>query len=586
MTTYLHKSKLRQGGLWFTVLVMLLQSCGKESSIEEPSASVEIPAGMALLHFGIEGIVEGAAGQTQRVAKASLAGNTSGFESETLGEDFDLQVSFSQENASGARPGRVAGVKAASMDAKAQSSVSTFSAMPVGHKYAVLVYEADGAFVGKIEGTSGANEASKSTLVVDGGKIYKWVAYSLNTTTLPGNPAKADGTAYGTLEGSTYTTIFFNTPTKTDFLLDQGTVETFTDKESPIRISFKHQVAKLAVKINTRGLFGAIDIAGNKLTNLNNGNQSSFSVSWLKSSLISLSDGTVKSSKSVAANTAESSIYSSELENTAEEWEKMAYFYTSTTDVSENSLVRANNFNLKLDYGGPRRFRNKDLALGNPAIRLEEGSVYSLQLRFLEIPVDINNQQWARANLYVENGVYKFWHHNSNFYEKGPGNTTRTKKDYFSFPNEDLCMKVYPEGRWRMAVEEDYNKIKGKTEIFPSKPNNTTIYNYSGHSGDPVNYLGFRRNISDVSPYAPDGRWVNFLANGFINPEGHFENFQTANGVESFGYYWVNIGTPQNARYFQFSIRPVETPTKNFSISVKTVVKPRSKLNIRCIRNI
>lgn len=330
------------------------------------------------------------------------------------------------------------------------SDLLAVSAMANNVKYRLLLYKTDGTFVSStplVSGTAGAVDVAKGT-------AYNWYAISYNNTDdVPdvadhANPTLALPGGKDALYASGSITIPANGP----------------DGNSPLGITFKHSLARIAVELNTMGMFADINTAAVAVSGL-----------VVKTGTINLKTGALSN----LVNYTQTVNYASFSDVLAPYHDaKVAYIYTA--DVASASLtVTLTNLALDIDNSTVRSFAT--LLGATPSVFTfnvtpQLGRSYRALVNLVESPLTVAGVKWARANLYNPGGhnPYRFHHTYA---------ATNQRDSYFSFKgivsadygtNGDPCSLVYPAGIWRQASEPDFRLLVGGGLLPPAAQPFTT----------------------------------------------------------------------------------------------------------------
>lgn len=330
------------------------------------------------------------------------------------------------------------------------SDLLAVSAMATNVKYRLLLYKTDGTFVSStplVSGTAGAVDVAKGT-------TYNWYAISYNNTDdVPdvadhSNPSLALPGGKDALYASGSITIPANGP----------------DGNSPLGITFRHSLARIAVELNTMGMFADINTAAVAVSGI-----------VVKTGTIDLKTGALSNLVNYT-QTVNYASFSDVLDPYHDA--KVAYIYTA--DVASASLtVTLTNLALDIDNGTVRSFAT--LLDATPSVFTfnvtpQLGRSYRALVNLVESPLTVAGVKWARANLYNPGGhnPYRFNHTYAG---------TNQRDSYFSFKgivsadygtNGDPCSLVYPNGIWRQASEPDFRLLVGGGLLPPVAQTFTT----------------------------------------------------------------------------------------------------------------
>lgn len=355
------------------------------------------------------------------------------------------------------------------------------AAMKTGVKYRLLIYKIDGTFVSSTQLLSG----TAGEVYVEKGEKYNWYAVSYhNTDDIPTvNSANPE----------------LNVPEDTDLLYASGTVDIpagAADGNVPLGVVFEHKFARIALELNTMGMFADMNSVG-----------VSVSGATAATGTIDLKDGTLSNISSQPVN-----VDFSNFVNVDPLYgdRKVAYIYTAVEDPLSSLSVSINALDIKLDDGTNRVFT--DLAttpsVFNFNLTPQLGGSYTARLNFIESPLTVGGVEWARQNIYYQGGhnPYRFHHTYAH---------TNQRNSYFSFrsaiPTEygsfstpaDPCSLVYPAGVWRTAKRSDFSALPN--------PSGTTVPSYGSNvvGGNSLGYFEYNAT-GTAAPYPSNKLHFNF----------------------------------------------------------------------------
>lgn len=315
-------------------------------------------------------------------------------------------------------------------------------------------------------------------LVVDAGVIYNWIAYSYNTNVPADLPIPTNAGTSGFMPADVKVPIGNNT----DFLFDSGNITPIALVNTPLGIFFEHKTARIAVELNTMGMFADIK-------------EAEIEVSQLKTGVFDLISGARTGILSDVP-----AVTTSKFERAADsnyDDRQVAYFYTADETTLANLTVVLKSLTIGLDdyavdNGSPTRvFGDLSTAFNSANFKPIIGRSKLFKIDLIESPVTTRGTanflgasccevitKWARANLYYVEGhnPYRFQHIN---------HQTTEPNTYFSVGSvlpsifaaseaiADPCELVYPENTWRTANSSDYNVLVGGIA-------STILYSYPG----------------------------------------------------------------------------------------------------------
>lgn len=345
------------------------------------------------------------------------------------------------------------------------SSLSTINgskaaSIEEGVKYRLFLFKADGSLESSTLLTSG----TAGSIAVTPGTNYKWVALSYNNT-----EDVADVAA-----GSTAIAL----PGGKDVLYAKGTVSAPTgNADVPINITFQRKFSRLAIELNTMGMFADMESANVEVKGLS-----------MSTATIDLTDGSLNNyvnhtqTIDFSKFTNKDPLYSDA---------KIAYIYTAS-NAQNDVRVEVSNLKIKLDDNSSRQFGATPTRF-NFSVTPEMGQSHRLLVNLIESPLTTTasgastgvETKWARQNLYYVAGHNEYRFHHTN-------KATSARNTYFSFrgivpekfgKNGDPCALVYPEGVWKTADEENFRGLVGSLLLgLGAKSGTTGVENGVGYS--------------------------------------------------------------------------------------------------------
>ncbi|WP_400261872.1 hypothetical protein ACFX5U_20160 [Sphingobacterium sp. SG20118] len=414
---------------------LAVTSCNKDSN----QAGQEIPTGKSQIIVRIAGISDG-----ESVAKGPKAGLRTASTNNTAtiveANGFDALVATDNNITTDASP-LAKGLRAAT-GARAAAGIAA------GTTYNLYLYKNNGGtytFEKVIQFIAGQETAVELT-----NGAYKWVALSYNNTaTLP------DGTTNN-----------IDLPENTDVLYKASTEDIIIGgEEVPVNITFDRVFSRIAVEINTLGMFGpmtknpTITVSGDKL---------------IKSGKLDLATGTLVPSATGSDLALTETSFGDVSPINGTSFQKVAYFYTAA-QTEQAIAVTVKDLEIKLDNGTARSFGSTTL---NQTLKVapEAGKNHRLLVGLAESALTYEGVQWSRSNLtYFGGDVTPYRFKSSNVYTP-----TADPNGYFTFRghlprklasgNESLqkdpCALVYPAQLWKTPTENDLAKIQNQSGLL------------------------------------------------------------------------------------------------------------------------
>ncbi|MHA7608184.1 fimbrillin family protein [Elizabethkingia meningoseptica] len=307
--------------------------------------------------------------------------------------------------------------------------------MTPGYKFRFVVYEkkADASFVYVSHLDYNAGDVSAPAAIdVSKGSTYKWVAYSYNNSnTMPVFDPNS-GIQSSAIEDLLYDSEEVTIPTGAG------------QKDVKADITFNHMLAR--VKLELRSLIGTI--SDNPKTH--------FQQQLFKQGVLDLKTGNI--------NNITTATTPNPLSLTASEAGSVysAYFYT----VGGQNIT---NLGILMD---DVTVANKPLPNGSAVIFAPvtpvAGRSYTAKVEFAPKGGIIGNRQWARGNLFYENGLYQIRTDDTTRRPLGNFRSTDFWRWGSTLPNTgaasdnayvDACTKVLPANTWRTPVQADFEAL-------------------------------------------------------------------------------------------------------------------------------
>ena len=333
------------------------------------------------------------------------------------------------------------------------------SAMAENITYRIFFYKKTGSTY--TYNTSFQFSAQHETPVTLDQGTYKWVALSYNNT----DPIADRGTNDNLL-----------LPENKDVLYKSSTSDLVVgSSQSTINIDFSRLFARIAIELNTMGMFAPINSATVSVTG-----QST------KTATVDLTTGGLTLASSATTPTINFASFANA--QGADASKKVAYYYTAdpadqTLTLTLSSLVIQldNNMNNGLpnssSNNGTRSFPSTTLTK-TKTITPVPGQSHRFLVGITESPLSYTaggrTVEWARSNLYYVAGnfnPYRFYHTNplfSAFDNRAyfsQGGVIPGKLALASAP-KDPCALIYPAGLWRTPTSDDISPVTNKEGIL------------------------------------------------------------------------------------------------------------------------
>ena len=420
-------------GVLLALGVVFVTGCAKDA---KQDISEDTGEGTRLV-IRVEGI-ENQGGTPVLKGKAGASTNASSANNASLvqGDGFDVFVSHTNKATTKSN--------SAAMKGRSVSSSSNglrAAAMPDGNAYRVFLRKSgETALV-----SAALNSGTVGSIPVEKGASYEWFALSFNNTTEV--PEATDGSvAVEDYDGILYAKGQFDVPS------GDG------DVVVPLNVTFKPQLTRVAIEINTMGMFAPIASANISVT------------------------GGYSSPEAIDITTGDFEGTSTPVTLTADDFapvvtgqgDRIAHTLDVAANSSEDISVSVTNLKITLDDDSERDF---GLATMTQTFTPEPGMEQQITLGFVESPLTYGGVQWSRSPLYYEGNrsatsVAQLSHNPYRFYHKNPALTAANPEAYFSYgasiPGklakqsnpQDPCAFVYPAGLWRTPTSGNLAAIK------------------------------------------------------------------------------------------------------------------------------
>jgi len=396
------------------------------------------------------------------------------------------------------------------------------STMETGTLYRLFLYKNNNntySFVKSVTLIAG----SESPIQLSNG-IYKWVAVSYNSKTDQVPDRGSDNN--------------FTLPENKDILYATSSTDlNITGATTPIAINFNRVFARVAVEINTLGLFGpmtstpTITVTGDKL---------------LKSGTIDLTTGEFIGNITTGTDLALTQNDFTDINPVAgQTYQKVAYFYTAGQPTKDLTITLSDLI-IKLDDGTTRNFFLSTLTQ-TKSITPERGKNHRLLVGIAESALTLGTTKWARSNLFYRTSDALGAKTPYRFYPNNPY-LPNQQESFFSFKGhlpgrlasanpanqKDPCSLVYPAGLWKTPSEAQITPLTSNRGLLdgalgsvldllgtmPATPgsNYGTIYiEYPVTAGFNPAYGGTTSRTNRVRFYYNGIQNSVILANGLIN---------------------------------------------------------------------
>lgn len=522
-----------------TIIVLctlVIVSCNKEKS----QNGQDIPSGQnqLIIHVGGVGDQENSSIKAKISSTSSI--NTSINSIELVQSNgFDAIIAVDNNSPSTEKP------LISQSGLKASSQIKAVSTpLEPNTTFRVYFYKNNGGtytFDKSMQFSTGTN----ATIQLSNGS-YKWVALSYNNT-----DAIPDADVSNNLLLPENKDVLYATSTATDIIINNN--------PDPLNISivFNRLYARIAIEINTLGMFAPINTATIGVTGQNS-----------KAATINLLSGALTLASS-GSSPALATVNFINLNGNPSR--KVAYYYTADP-TAQNLTITVTNLKIQLDNNTERSFGTTVLNQSK-SITPERGKTNRFLVGITESALTYEGVKWSRANLYYKPGdatPYRFYHTNPQ---------TDDPNSFFSFGAHlprvlananaavDACALVYPAGLWKLPTSAQLDPITSRGNgllgtllggILPDLGlTNIAAIDAAVNAQDalatPVanstataNYAEFTPSAGNNSAYGAATSSVNrlrFNYNGYMYTLGAIQNLITLDLGNTYGRYnafWTN----------------------------------------------
>ena len=469
---------------------LAVTSCNKDNQ-----AGQEVPEGNSQLIVRIAGISDGE-NINSKGTKGSTS-NNSGTQSVELVQSsgFDAIVALDNKVPSIETPTIAqAGLKASN------GSKAVSAPLAATTTYRLYLYKNNGGtytFAKSMQFTPG----TEAPIQIPNGS-YKWVALSYNNT-----DAIPDADVTNNLVLPENKDVLYATSGATDIVINANT--------APLSITFNRLYSRIAIEVNTLGMFAPINSATIAVTG-----QSA------RAATLDLTTGALTLAPSAGVPALTEANFT-DIDGNASR--KVAYYYTADL-TAQNLSVTVGNLSIKLDNATDRVFTTPQTF--TQLITPERGKNHRFLVGIAESAITYGGVKWARSNLYYRTGgtltttPYRFYHTNpfspavSESFFSFKGHLPGVLANAVEANQKDPCALVYPAGLWKTPINTEIGTLTSQQGVIsgllgallgnPATPNSTFGPNYIEYS----NSAG-----SATGPYAttPAANILRFNYNGLNN---------------------------------------------------------------------
>ncbi|MCS3553469.1 MULTISPECIES: hypothetical protein [unclassified Sphingobacterium] len=428
------------------------------------------------------------------------------------GDGFDAVIAIDNNSPTTTQTG----IKAANNTRAATSPMET------GTLYRLFLYKKNNGtynYSKSVELTTG----TESPIQLNNG-TYKWVAVSYNSKTDQVQERGPDNN--------------FSLPENKDVLYATSSTDLIvTGATTPIAINFNRTFARVAIEINTLGLFSpmtstpTISVTGDQI---------------LKTGTIDLITGEFIGSLTTGTDLALTKNDFTDINPVSgQAYQKVAYFYTAG-QPAKSLTITLSDLITKLDDGTTRNFFLSTLTQ-TKTITPERGKNHRFLVGIAESALTLGTTKWARSNLFYRTSDALGATTPYRFYANNPY-LPNQQESFFSFKGhlpgrlasanpanqKDPCALVYPAGLWKTPSEAQITPLTSNRGLLdgalgsvldllgtlPATPgsNYGTIYiEYPITAGFNPAYGGTTSRTNRVRFYYNGVQNNVILANGLIN---------------------------------------------------------------------
>ena len=488
---------------------------------------------VAVLTVRVNGVNDEDITSLAATAKNNLSGNVNSgsmpeaTETMVSGNNFDALMSFrSLPNKSGV----LSMASSSQLSEKITNPKAATNPLPANIQYRILIYDSTGnTLLNNVTAITGAN----LNIQVDGLTRYKWVAFSVNGTSVP-------NVSNGKVLASDLT--------NKDVLYANGVIDTQTG-QNYLNIIFRHITTRIDVDVDTRGLFGSINTFNSLQVGTGTGSQFT---SLINAADLDVLSGSFGSPMAVAA--ARTAVNIANKDVSTGDLVKTISIYTvipSGTNVTAGSLTMQPIFSTNLDQTiayppsvnlvGVRPYGNSNtyLIFRNPAFSPIAGNRYQLSSRIIESPVKVSGISWARSDLWYDGTAGQIDRYRFKADAGVPPYNTGNQNEYWNWKattptgtpgSGDPCALVYPLGLWRMPTDVELATLGNKTS-----------YEYYGFPG------GSSQQADTYKWYAVINQTWD-ADSGAPSSLGNYSGYSDKVIFTFNGYFTTNTGTVINSR--------------------------------------
>ncbi|KKO91186.1 hypothetical protein AAW12_11745 [Sphingobacterium sp. Ag1] len=576
---------------------MLATSCSKDKNAPVEQGSEHEGTNLVLSVSGINENNDTVVKQGSTNGKAAKY-NVQSFSDVDVATTVDNNVPF--VSASGIA---VKGYNGSSQVAAAGSNLR--AALASGVTYRLYLLSSDGT---QVISSQQFTVGGSGTIAVTPGTTYKWVALSYNNQD-----------AIPTITTGNTSLLM---PQNKDILYASGniTVPSTPGSNVSLPITFNHAFSRLAIELNSMGVFGPMNSGTVSVTGLT-----------LRTGTINLATGAITPEATTFTPTVNWSSFTNI--DPAYSDAKIVYAYTAGTTAINNIGVSVSNLAIThRDNNTARTYGSATPINMTFSVTPELGKSHRLLANIVEstLTSSRNTVKWARSNLYydpsVDNG-----HNPYRFYANNTQTATTDGRGYFSFGSaiprkfvsstvakQDPCALIYPQGLWKQPSNTDFAPYTTGNGLLADVLGNLlalvipapapgasglgtnymqyTLAASNNGSGNPAfgansNVLRFYHNgeitnVNVLTDFGSDGLVTLNLGNSYGNETAYWTNVSAVNllglaGLGGWGFHGANKSTALGSQ-FVGALGTAEL-LANVDLLGLNVVSSTFK-NVRCVR--
>ncbi len=335
-------------------------------------------------------------------------------------------------------------------------------------RYVILLYGPDGLLYTSETATSGR----AISVDVIRGDTYRWIAYSYNESannlpevTDPANPIIPTGQ-------------------NKDLLYASGDITISDEGNTPLPITFQHSMTRVAVELNTMGMFADLNAASVTIGGTN-----------FRSGTIDLRTGRVTPTGPAFGISGAQTTFQRPPNYTFGD-RNLLYFYTADSSAIASLPVTLNSLSINLDVPNTTRSFTAPQTFNFQIPISQMGRSKTARLDLIESPLTVAGTRWARSNIYYQEGhnPYRFRHLNPASTARNTFWPWRALTPTAAVGSGDPCRQVYPANVWRTPTPAELNSLNSGAATRTFQTGNVQYAASGTASPYPTNNLIIRYN--------------------------------------------------------------------------------------------